>query len=91
MGIGLEVFDENGVKILGMDKSIIRIIKVLDRAEYFQWQQTHPNIQHVKIFSCFIDFDVHADEIIPTDTSYPFKWIWSLFDKVLIGVINVSN
>ena len=43
MPVGLEVFDNNGNKILGMDKSVLRIAKVFkNKAEIKQFLSNNP-------------------------------------------------
>lgn len=58
MPVGLEVFDNNGNKILGMDKSVLRIAKVFkNKAEIKQFLSNNPQKARFLLISSYVDLD----------------------------------
>lgn len=90
MPVGLEVFDENGVKILGMDKSVLRITHILDYREFLHFRQNH-NAPYLSFISCFIDLDAYPNERLITHGDGLFLQFYQYAEKILIGEHNVPN
>lgn len=62
MPVGLEVFDNNGNKILGMDKSVLRITKVFkNKAEIKQFLSNNPQKARFLLISSYVDLDKDDD------------------------------
>lgn len=62
MPVGLEVFDNNGNKILGMDKSVLRITKVFkNKAEIKQFLSNNPQKARFLLISSYVDLDRDHD------------------------------
>lgn len=62
MSVGLEVFDNNGNKILGMDKSVLRITKVFkNKAEIKQFLSNNPQKARYLLISSYVDLDKDRD------------------------------
>ena len=62
MPVGLEVFDNNGNKILGMDKSVLRITKVFkNKAEIKQFLSNNPQKARYLLISSYVDLDKDRD------------------------------
>lgn len=62
MSVGLEVFDNNGNRILGMDKSVLRIAKVFkNKAEIKQFLSNNPQKARYLLISSYVDLDKDRD------------------------------
>lgn len=62
MPVGLEVFDNKGNKILGMDKSVLRITKVFkNKAEIKQFLANNPQKARFLLISSYVDLDKDDD------------------------------
>lgn len=62
MTVGLEVFDNNGNKILGMDKSVLRIAKVFkNKTEIKQFLSNNPQKARYLLISSYVDLDKDRD------------------------------
>lgn len=67
MPVGLEVFDNNGNKILGMDKSVLRIAKVFkNKAEIKQFLSNNPQKARYLLISSYVDLDKDRNTYIYT-------------------------
>lgn len=65
MPVGLEVFDNNGNKILGMDKSVLRITKVFkNKAEIKQFLSNNPQKARYLLISSYVDLDKDRDSYL---------------------------
>ena len=65
MPVGLEVFDNNGNKILGMDKSVLRITKVFkNKAEIKQFLSNNPQKARFLLISSYVDLDRDRDSYL---------------------------
>lgn len=65
MSVGLEVFDNNGNKILGMDKSVLRITKVFkNKAEIKQFLSNNPQKARYLLISSYVDLDRDRDSYL---------------------------
>lgn len=65
MSVGLEVFDNNGNKILGMDKSVLRITKVFkNKAEIKQFLANNPQKARYLLISSYVDLDKDRDSYL---------------------------
>lgn len=95
MGAGLEVYDANGRKLLGTDKSVLRITKVLhDYKEVQRLRQENPNAdRRFFIFtSAFVDLDKYPNELLITDNPVTVMMQLEKFaESFLVGERNVSN
>ena len=62
MSVGLEVFDNNGNRILGMDESVIRIAKVFkNKDEIKQFLRNNPEKARYLLISSYVDLDKDRD------------------------------
>ena len=65
MTVGLEVFDNNGNKILGMDKSVLRIAKVFkNKTEIKQFLSNNPQKARYLLISSYVDLDKDRDSYL---------------------------
>ena len=65
MSVGLEVFDNNGNRILGMDKSVLRIAKVFkNKAEIKQFLSNNPEKARYLLISSYVDLDKDRDSYL---------------------------
>lgn len=65
MSVGLEVFDNNGNKILGMDKSVLRITKVFkNKAEIKHFLANNPQKARYLLISSYVDLDRDHDSYL---------------------------
>lgn len=95
MPVGLEVYDANGRKLLGTDKSVLRITKVLHGYKDVQrLRQENPNAdrQFFIFASAFVDLDKYPNELLITDHAVRAMLQIERFTEVfLAGERNVSS
>lgn len=94
MPAGLEVYDANGRKLLGMDKSVLRITKVLyGQKELGKFRQENDGDRRFFIFaSAFVDLDKYPDELLITDRPETVMTQLERFAEFfLVGERNVSS
>ena len=62
MPVGLEVYDSNSNRILGMDESVIRIAKVFkNKDEIKQFLKNNPQKARYLLISSYVDLDKDRD------------------------------
>ncbi len=65
MTIGLEVYDSNSNRILGMDESVIRIAKVFkNKDEIKQFLRNNPQKARYLLISSYVDLDRDHDSYL---------------------------
>ena len=65
MAIGLEVYDSNSNRILGMDESVIRIAKVFkNKDEIKQFLRNNPQKARFLLISSYVDLDRDHDSYL---------------------------
>lgn len=65
MPVGLEVYDSNSNRILGMDESVIRIAKVFkNKAEIKQFLANNPEKARYLLISSYVDLDKDRDSYL---------------------------
>lgn len=65
MTIGLEVYDSNSNRILGMDESVIRIAKVFkNKDEIKQFLKNNPQKARYLLISSYVDLDRDHDSYL---------------------------
>lgn len=70
MPVGLEVSDNNGNKILGMDKSVLRIAKVFkNKAEIKQFLANNPQKARYLLISSYVDLDKDRNTYLYVDNA----------------------
>ncbi len=94
MPAGLEIYDANGRKLFGMDKSVLRITKVLyGDKELGKFRQENDGNRRFFIFaSAFVDLDKYPNELLITDHPEAMMMQLEKFtESFLVGEFNVSN
>lgn len=65
MPVGLEVYDSNSNRILGMDESVIRIAKVFkNKDEIKQFLRNNPQKARYLLISSYVDLDRDHDSYL---------------------------
>ena len=65
MPVGLEVYDSNSNRILGMDESVIRIAKVFkNKDEIRQFLRNNPEKARYLLISSYVDLDRDHDSYL---------------------------
>lgn len=65
MPVGLEVYDSNSNRILGMDESVIRIAKVFkNKDEIKQFLKNNPQKARYLLISSYVDLDRDHDSYL---------------------------
>lgn len=95
MKAGLEVYDDKGRKLLGTDKSVLRITKVLHGYKEVQkFRQENPNTDRrfFTFISAFVDLDKYPNELLITDHVEGAMLQMERFAEIfLVGERNVSS
>lgn len=77
MPVGLEVFDDKGNKILGMDKSMLRIVQVLKTQDeiglFLQTRQ--PSDRRILLISSFVDLDKYGQDMLATEWGFDLQFL----------------
>lgn len=95
MPVGLEVYDAQGRKILGADKSVLRIVKVLhniNEVQKFKEENPNENGRFFIFTSAFVDLDKYPNELLITDRPEVVMTQLDKFSELfLVGEMNVPS
>lgn len=88
MTIGLEVYDSNSNRILGMDESVIRIAKVFkNKDEIKQFLRNNPQKARYLLISSYVDLDRDHDSYLYINNAVLLQFL-EYSDSALLLEIN---